>query len=193
MTEKTYLPNSSPWVYETKFLNYKTYADIFTDYNPNRDKACDTSTNNGFQKDIDLVQYPLLVKDILNEINAYFKKQELNYTAHTVDAAWWVVYNKGGFQSLHQHLRGTEDAYVKLLKDANEGIMSAVVCYDTIRNNSSSRDEWGRFYGVCGGRYFEYASTAGAMWLFDARTFHGVYPTNNTRRVLSFDIFYSLN
>jgi hypothetical protein len=178
-----------PWLVDGVFENFNTYDYIFKDKNTNVNKGNDTTTNNGIQKDINLNLYPLLVKDLTRKINELFTTNKLPFTVDKVDVGWWIKYNKGGFQSLHRHVRDEPEKYEVEKIQKNKGLCSVVVCF----SNSVGERDIGNFYGLCGEDYFQFKSLSGNIWIFESTVWHGVYPTMNERKIMAFDVFYNIN
>ena len=169
------------FIYNETFENFKTYEHIFTDFNRNQNKGNLTTTVHGNQKDINLEEYPLLIKDITNKVNECFRTNELPFSVNRIDNGWWISYNKYGFQALHRHQRSfsKEDQY----------ICTALIGYDTVTTD----DDWGQFYGIANDQYFQFGNKPGNLIIFDSKVWHGVYPVQQKqRRIMAFDIFYNV-
>ena len=186
---KIYSSPNEPWmIYSEQFENFRTYETVYTDRNINPNKGNLTTTRNGIQKSITLDDYPLLVTDITRKVNDCFVTNDMPFTVNNVADGWWINYHRGGYQSMHRHLRCTHDEYREQLAEQKLGICTALTIFDRVMEDNDD----GQLYGLCGEEYYQFGANPGSLWIFDSTVWHGVYPTKVARRTMAFDIFYNI-
>lgn len=173
MSDMYYCANGK-WIVETSIDSYSDYLHLFNTTGPNG--SATTTTVNGYQQGHTIEETKLLADIIIEKTNTILTNTNTPCQIQNHIQTWSIQYYPGGWKGIHCHDHGSTGA-------------TAVLYFD---EPSSGQDDEGAIYAILPDEYGNtkvnfWHSAPGKLLVMDARIWHGVYPTLDTRRVLVLD------
>lgn len=174
------------WVIVDKYPNYKEFERLFDNDRPDVHEY--TSTVRGIQKNLQPSDWQDLRDDYTNWISSVFDKADIEHDRF-VDrekGTWTVEYQQNGYQGMHTH---------QLDPVHCTRFCTSVMLFDQINPTQENLGN-GHFYCLLQTKsewleQIVVQSRPGTVLLMDDRTWHGVYPTDKTRRCFVWDFDYN--
>lgn len=173
MEDKFYCLNGR-WIVESSVQTHVQFENLFEHTQP--DGSGITTTVNGYQQGHSVEHTKTLADEIIFKTNTILSEYKLPCKIDNHIQTWSIEYFPGGWKGLHCHLHGKTGATAvvyfdePVVGDNDEGALYAVLA-----------DEQGNNYLNL------WHPAPGKLLVMDARIWHGVYPTLDTRRVLVLD------
>lgn len=181
---QNYKEVGNQWTYQSHYPQYKEFEVLFDKIIAD-DESTGTTTVSG-----DQIYIPKDNEDYKRIQDRFFHwLQEQSAFKDMYDftciESWIIYYQKGGYQGLHVH-QG----------DMSKNTFSAVIHLDDINIHHDTKNKFnGMLFSLMpeqdGFQHPQhFPSVAGGVVCLDGRVWHGVYPTESTRRTVVYDIEY---
>jgi len=176
---------ANQWIYQTHYPHYKDFEVMF-DKIISDDESHGTTTVSGEQ--ITIPEHVPEYKEIRQKFFNWLENQMSfkNICYFKCIKSWIISYDKGGYQGLHVHTG-----------DPNYNTFSAVIHLDDIQPHDKNKFNGMLFTLMPETDGFQhpnhFQSKPGGVVCLDGRVWHGVYPTDTSRRTVVYDIEFARN